>query len=297
MGEEGSEGVEMMNTQHPTPKTHNLLTVAYKPMFMSSNAFLNRIKRRYGVKKAGFSGTLDPFACGVLVIAFGQYTRLFQYLAKTPKTYRTTLWLGAHSPTLDIEGVDRIEKVAPFPLERVEATLQSFVGDFSYTPPKYSAKKVGGRRAYDLARSGEAVKLPTITSNIHAIRLLHYRHPFVTFEADVSEGTYIRSLGEAVAKRLGTAGALSYLERVREGKLIYEKERPLDPLNYLEPPRNRYLGDPDDLKLGRKLAAKHFENPKPGLYTVVFDPFFAIIEITKSGAVNYKLNKVKLCSY
>lgn len=264
---------------------------------MSSNAFLGRIKRRYGVKKAGFSGTLDPFACGVLVIAFGQYTRLFQYLDKTPKTYHTTLWLGAHSPTLDIEGVDRVDEVPPFSLSKIEATLQSFIGDFTYLPPKYSAKKVEGRRAYDLARAGETVDLPTVTSKIYDIRLLHYRHPFVTFEADVSEGTYIRSLGEAVARKLGVDGTLSYLKRLREGKLAYENERPLDPLNYLKPPRNRYLGDPDDLILGRKLRAKDFQNREPGLYTVVFEPYFAIIEITQSGDAVYKLNKVELCSF
>ena len=266
-------------------------------MFMSSNAFLGRIKRRYGVKKAGFSGTLDPFACGVLVIAFGQYTRLFQYLDKTPKTYRTVLWLGAHSPTLDIEGVDRVDEVPPFSLSKIEATLQSFIGDFTYLPPKYSAKKVEGRRAYDLARAGETVDLPTVTSKIYDIRLLHYRHPFVTFEADVSEGTYIRSLGEAVARKLGVDGTLSYLKRLREGKLVYDNERPLDPRNYLKPPRNRYLGDPDNLKLGRKLRAKDFQNREPGLYTVVFEPYFAIIEITQSGDAIYKLNKVELCSF
>lgn len=266
-------------------------------MFMSSNAFLGRIKRRYGVKKAGFSGTLDPFACGVLVIAFGQYTRLFQYLDKTPKTYRTTLWLGAHSPTLDIEGVDHVVEVPAFSFSKIEATLQSFIGDFTYLPPKYSAKKVEGRRAYDLARAGETVDLATVTSKIYDIRLLHYRHPFVTFEADVSEGTYIRSLGEAVAQKLGVDGTLSYLKRLKEGKLAYENERPLDPLNYLKPPRNRYLGNPDDLKLGRKLRAKDFEKHEPGLYTVVFEPYFAIIEITQSGDAIYKLNKVELCSF
>ncbi len=258
-------------------------------MFMSSNAFLGRIKRRYGVKKAGFSGTLDPFACGVLVIAFGQYTRLFQYLDKTPKTYRTTLWLGAHSPTLDIEGVDHVVEVPAFSFSKIEATLQSFIGDFTYLPPKYSAKKVEGRRAYDLARAGETVDLATVTSKIYDIRLLHYRHPFVTFEADVSEGTYIRSLGEAVAQKLGVDGTLSYLKRLKEGKLAYENERPLNPLNYLKPPRNRYLGNPDD--------PKDFEKREPGLYTVVFEPYFAIIEITQSGDAIYKLNKVELCSF
>ena len=265
-------------------------------MFVSSNAFLGRIKRRYGVKKAGFSGTLDPFACGVLVIAFGPYTRLFQYLKKRPKTYRATLWLGAESPTLDIEDVRRIEAVAPMDEKKVRETVESFVGEFTYTPPKYSAKKVAGRRAYDLAREGEEVVLKKVTSNIFDIRLLHYRHPFVTFEADVGEGTYIRSLGEAIAKKLGVAGSLSYLARLREGVLTYEGEKPLDPLDVLATLPNRYLGDSQDLALGRKLSAAQFENRTPGLYHTVFEPFFAIIEIDKNGRVHYRLNKVPLCS-
>jgi len=279
------------------PDCQNRLFVARKPMFVGSNAFLSRIKRRYGVKKAGFSGTLDPFACGVLIIAFGQYTKLFRFLKKTPKTYRATLWLGAVSDTLDIEGVERIEEVLLLGSAEVEKAVLSFRGSFTYTPPRYSAKRIGGKRAYDLAREGGEMELQPCTSTIHDIRLLHYRHPFITFEADVSEGTYIRSLGEAIAGKLGFPGSLSYLERLREGAFVYEGERALDPLRYLEPSQNRYLGDPDDLILGRKLAADGFERKEPGIYTVVFDQYFAIIEIEKSGHVNYLLNKVKLCSY
>ncbi|WP_300363565.1 tRNA pseudouridine(55) synthase TruB [Hydrogenimonas sp.] len=275
----------------------NRLFVARKPMFIGSNTFLSRIKRRYGVKKAGFSGTLDPFACGVLIIAFGQYTKLFRFLKKTPKTYRATLWLGAFGETLDIESVERIEEVPPLREEEVKEAVLSFRGPFTYTPPRYSAKRIGGRRAYDLAREGSEIALQPCTSTIHDIRLLHYRHPFVTFEADVSEGTYIRSLGEAIAKKLGCPGSLSYLERLREGEFVYEGEKPLDPLKYLEPPENRYLGDSDDLVLGKKLSRESFAIQESGIYTVVFDRYFAIIEIEKSGTVNYLLNKVKLCSY
>ncbi|WP_300364645.1 tRNA pseudouridine(55) synthase TruB [Hydrogenimonas sp.] len=275
----------------------NRLFVARKPMFVGSNTFLSQIKRRYGVKKAGFSGTLDPFACGVLIIAFGQYTKLFRFLKKRPKSYRATLWLGAVSDTLDIEQVERIEKTTPLDEEKVHETLLSFKGLFTYTPPKYSAKKVGGRRAYDLARRGETVELPTLSSEIYDIRLLHYRHPFITFEADVGEGTYIRSLAEAVAVKLGCRGALSYLERLREGIFVFRHEEPLNPLDCLEPPKNRYLANSEDLMLGRKLRKESFENPEPGIYTVVFDQYFAIIEIEKSGNVLYLLNKVELCSY
>ncbi len=275
----------------------NRLFTARKPMFMGSNSFLSRIKRRYGVKKAGFSGTLDPFACGVLIIAFGQYTRLFRFLKKSPKTYRAVLWLGAVSETLDIESVKEIAEIPPFDKERVASVLESFVGDFTYTPPSFSAKRVEGKRAYDLARAGKEVELPECRSEIYGIRLLHYRHPFVTFEADVSEGTYIRSLAAAAAKRLGCDGALSYLERIREGEFAYEDERALNPLDYLKPPPNRYLGDINDLMLGRKLDRSKFENRNPGIYHTVFGKYFAIIEIDDGDRVAYLLNKVELCSY
>ena len=275
----------------------NRLFAAKKPMFIGSNSFLSRIKRRYGVKKAGFSGTLDPFACGVLIIAFGQYTKLFRFLKKSPKTYRAVLWLGAVSETLDIESVKEIVFVPPFDEDRVASVLKSFEGDFTYTPPSFSAKRIEGKRAYDLARAGEEVKLAECTSKIYEIRLLHYRHPFVTFEADVSEGTYIRSLADAVAKELGCDGALSYLERIREGSFVYENEKPLNPINYLKPPQNRYLGDKEDLLLGRKLEKSKFENQNPGTYHTLFDKYFAIIEIDDGDRVVYLLNKVELCSY
>ncbi len=275
----------------------NRLFTAKKPMFTGSNSFLSRIKRRYGAKKAGFSGTLDPFACGVLIIAFGQYTKLFRFLKKSPKTYRAVLWLGAVSETLDIESVKEIDPVSPFGEAEVVSVLKSFEGDFTYTPPSFSAKRVEGKRAYDLARAGEEVRLAECTSKIYETRLIHYRHPFVTFEADVSEGTYIRSLAAAVAKRLGCNGALSYLERIREGSFVYENEKPLNPIDYLKPPQNRYLGDETDLMLGRKLEKSKFENQNPGTYHTLFDKYFAIIEIDDGDRVAYLLNKVELCSY
>ena len=114
----------------------NLLFVARKPSFIGSNRFLSQIKRKYGVKKAGFSGTLDPFACGTLIIAFGQYTKLFRFLKKSPKRYRATLWLGASSPTLDIEKIEKIEDVPSFDRDQILDVVSSFCGKVTYHPPK-----------------------------------------------------------------------------------------------------------------------------------------------------------------
>ena len=271
----------------------NLLFVAHKPSFIGSNRFLSQIKHKYGVKKAGFSGTLDPFACGTLIIAFGQYTKLFRFLKKSPKRYRATLWLGASSPTLDIEKIEKVEEVPAFDRDQILDAVSSFCGKVTYHPPKYSAKRVNGKRAYDLARDGKDIQLPEITSTIYSIKVLNYCHPFVTFEAVVSEGTYIRSLANLISKKIGCPAALSYLERLNEGNFFYDNERPLNPLEFLEPPQNRYLSDPNNLLLGKKLSIDEFEIKKNGVYTVVFDKYFAIIEIKDS--VYYLLNKVQLC--
>jgi len=270
----------------------NRLFVAYKPSGLSSNQFLGRLKRRYGVKKAGYSGTLDPFAKGALIVAFGKYTSLFRFLDKTPKTYRATLWLGAHSETLDIEGVERIDALAPLPQDKVEAAVASLQGEQHYAPPIFSAKRINGRRAYDLAREGKPVELETIRSTVYAVRMLHYCHPFVTFEATVSEGTYIRSLGRLVCQRLGLeGGALSMLERLREGQFVYEHERALDIRTALALPQNRFLGDREALLLGQKLQRDAFECAENGAYWVDNGESISLLAFDDEG-VHYLLNKV-----
>lgn len=276
-----------MQTQTP-----DRLFVAFKPENIGSNRFLAQIKRRYGVKKAGFSGTLDPFAKGVLIIAFGKYTKLFRFLKKAPKTYRTTLWLGAHSETLDIEKVDAVEEIAPFEEEKIQKVLDSLKGEIRYLPPRYSAKKINGRRAYDLAREGvEEIAMKMVTTTVYEIKLLHYMHPFITFEVTLSEGGYVRSIGEIVAEELGTTGALSMLERTREGVFTYEDEKPLDPLKCLDLEENRYLGKSEDIELGRKLRIADFQKQHEGVYVVKCATMFAIIEI-RDGLVSYLLNGV-----
>ncbi len=270
------------------------LFVAYKPSYIGSNQFLSQLKRRYGVKKAGFSGTLDPFAKGVLIVAFGRFTRLFSHLKKTPKSYEATLWLGAFSDTLDIESKVDHQSIEPLNQEHIEAVLASFIGSFHYTPPKYSAKKVDGKRAYDLARQGKEVTLKSVQSTIYDIKLLNYNHPFLSFKATVSEGTYIRSLGAHIAKKLHTQGILSKLERTQEGLFFYENEQALSPINYIDAQPNSYLGAAEDIDLGKKIALEQLKITEDGKYIIRSKDNFAIISIEK-GCVSYLLNKVPLC--
>ena len=270
----------------------NKLFVVNKPIFVSSNRYMGYVKRKYNTKKVGFSGTLDPFATGCLIVATGQYTKLFQYLDKTPKTYRATLWLGANSPSLDIENVDTIQEVEPFDKEEIADAITSLQGELTYYPPKFCAKKIDGKRAYELMREGKEVALKTITSTIHEIKLLNYNHPFVHFEATVSEGTYIRSLGTLIADKLGIDATLSSLHRMCEGKFHYNNEQALNPFEYLAIPRNIYTGDESYLELGKKLSLEYFQTKEDGTYLVETKNFYSIIEI-KEETITYKLNRLE----
>ncbi len=269
----------------------NRLFVVNKPIFRSSNGYMGYVKRKYGTKKVGFSGTLDPFATGCLIVAKGQYTKLFQYLNKTPKSYKATLWLGANSPSLDIEKIDSIKEVSIFTEQKVEEALLSLKGELTYYPPKFCAKKINGKRAYELAREGLEVELKTITSTIYDIKLLNYNHPFVHFEAKVSEGTYIRSLGALVADKLGVDGTLSSLHRIHEGQFYFDEEKALNPFTHLAIPSNVYTGEEEYMELGKKLSVEYFETKANGVYLIETSNFFSIIEILDEE-VKYRFNRI-----
>jgi tRNA pseudouridine55 synthase len=269
------------------------LFVVKKPIFVSSNGYMRYIKRKYNTKKVGFSGTLDPFATGSLIVATGRYTKLFNYLNKTPKSYKATLWLGALSPTLDIEQVESIQTVQPYTKETIKSLLQSLQGDISYFPPQYCAKKINGVAAYKNARGGKISELKKITSKIFEIKLLCYNHPFVHFEATVSEGTYIRSLGEMIATKLEVDGCLSSLERIKEGQFVFEHEKALNPLEFMTLKENNYKGDENDIELGKKVHIDNFEIKDNGIYLVKTSHFFAIIKL-EDFQIKYLINRMPL---
>ncbi len=271
----------------------NRLFVINKPKGISSNFYLKKIKWRYKVKKAGFSGILDPFADGCLITAFGQYSKLFRFFKKTPKTYRATLWLGAKSESLDNENITEVLNISPFSPTSIEIVFQYLKGEISYHPPKFSAKRVGGVRAYKMAREQMDFELPKITSTIYDSKILHYCHPFLTFEITASEGTYIRSIGQIISKKLGFNGVLSSLTRINEGKFKYENEKNLNPIEYLNTDENFYLADKSDMILGKKLSVENFKIQDDGIYHLVNENYLAIIKIENS-TVSYMLNNILL---
>lgn len=269
----------------------NRLFVANKPINISSNRFLGQLKKKYKVKNAGFSGTLDPFASGCLIIAFGAYTKLFNYINQAPKCYEATIWLGAKSASLDNENIEKISILEPFLLEYLQNFTNQLIGEIEFTPPKYSAKHINGARAYDLARKSIDFELKTQKMQVFSAQILNYSHPFLTISLKLSQGGYARSWAELLAKKLNCDATLSALKRISEGDFFYENEKALNPLDFLKLNKNEYLGDESDIALGKKLKIQNFKEQKNGLYLIAFDDFFSIIEIF-NGEVKYKLNRI-----
>ena len=272
----------------------NAIFVANKPAGISSNCFLSRLKRKYGEKKAGFSGTLDPFASGCLIVALGSYTRLFRFLNKEPKIYVATLWLGASSPSGDNENIGRVEILPPFSREILEKIRERLTGKISFTPPKFSAKHVNGIRAYELARSGKDFELAEQEMQIFNSEILHYVHPFLTIKISLSEGGYARSYAQIFAQKLGCAATLSALCRLSEGEFKFEGERFLQADKILNLPRIKYLGETSEITDGKKQDVAKLSAREDGVYLLSYDKFFSIIKL-ENGAVSYCLNKVEKC--
>lgn len=190
-----------------------------KPNGVTSRAVVDRVVRPLGRKvKAGHAGTLDPLASGVLVVCVGAATRLIEYVQRQPKTYRTVVLLGARSDTHDADGTVTPDPDAVAPTAAaVAAAVAGQVGMIRQKPPEYSALKVEGRRAYDLARAGEAVDLAPRPVTVHRIDLLSYDWPRLALEIECGGGTYIRSIARDVGEALGCGGLVEVLVRTRIG--------------------------------------------------------------------------------
>lgn len=189
-----------------------------KPAGLTSREVVNRVQRLVKPMKAGHAGTLDPLATGVLVVCLGQATRLIRYVQELPKHYRATFLLGRESDTDDVEGTVRELSAPPVPtVEQLVAALPHFVGTLQQRPPTFSAIKVQGRRAYALARRGEAIELAPRPVQVYSCELVAYTYPELVLEIACGSGTYIRALGRDLAASLGTAAVMSELVRTAIG--------------------------------------------------------------------------------
>ena len=202
-----------------------------KPSGMTSRRVVDRVLRLVRPAKVGHAGTLDPLASGVVVVCVGAATRLVPYVQEMSKRYTATFLLGRESDTEDVEGEVTLLSNPPQPsVKAVGEAATEFVGQIEQRPPIFSALKIGGRRAYKLARSGAKVELAPRTIRIDRIDVVRYEYPELTLDVTCGSGTYVRSLGRDLAQRLGTAAVMSALERTAIGRFSVEEACDLDEL-------------------------------------------------------------------
>ena len=212
-----------------------------KPLTQGSTQGVAAVKRNartrgLGKVKVGHGGTLDPLATGVLPIAVGEATKLCGRMLDASKTYAFTVAFGTETDTLDLEGAVIGQSTVRPARAALDALLPTFTGPIAQVPPAYSALKVDGERAYDLARAGHEVVLASRNVTIHTLRVLETAGPddaleSVTLEAHVSKGTYIRSLARDIALALGTRGHVTMLRRLKAGPFTLDQAISLDKLN------------------------------------------------------------------
>ena len=201
----------------------NRIIIIDKPIGITSQGVVSRVKKIFNVKKVGHTGTLDPLATGVLPILVGDATKLSKYLIEHDKIYVAKVVLGERRTTGDLEGeiVETIDTdISKIETSEIEDVLKSFLGESKQVPSIYSAIKVNGKKLYEYAREGKEVEVPERTIFIKNIRLLNINNDENSFEyeVEVSKGTYIRTLSEDIAKKLGTVGYLSNLRRIKVDK-------------------------------------------------------------------------------
>ena len=216
-----------MNSQDVKNAISGVLVVD-KPVGMTSHDVVEAIRRGTGIRRAGHTGTLDPRASGVLVILIGPAVRLSEYVSASDKRYQAIIRLGSSTDTFDAEGkFTRTNEPLNVTEQQFEEILKKFEGEIEQTPPPYSAVKVGGRRAYDMARQGEEVELTPRKIQVHHLEVLEWAPPEVVVDVHCSSGTYVRSLANDIGTQLGTGAYLVGLRRTKSGRFSLRDATPL----------------------------------------------------------------------
>jgi len=203
----------------------------WKPKGISSNGFLNRIRKAAGTRRVGHAGTLDPLAEGVLVVGIGKGTKLIAGLGKSEKEYLGVVKLGETSETDDEEGKKTPIEVKEIPAyEEVAEKLASFLEETEQTPPVYSAIKIEGKEAYKRVRKGQNVEMKFRPAEIKEMELILYEWPLVSFRVVTGPGVYVRAIARDLGEKLGVGGYLSSLVRIRVGEYKSDDALPLEAL-------------------------------------------------------------------
>jgi len=204
-----------------------------KPLGLSSNQAMQRVKHLYQAEKAGHTGSLDPLATGLLPICLGEATKFANFLLDADKSYLATVKLGITTTSADAEGEVIAQKPVNVTLQQVESVLHQFIGDIEQTPPIYSALKVDGKPLYAYARAGQEVEIKSRYVSIHQIHLEHFEADELVFTVICSKGTYIRTLAQDIGAKLGCGAHLKGLRRLTSGTFDLQDALPLEVLSEL----------------------------------------------------------------
>ena len=276
----------------------------YKPVGKTSHDVVAILRRVTKIKQIGHTGTLDPFAEGVLPICIGKATRLIEYL-KDDKAYIGTVQLGKSTTTYDIEGEGVNESDKSVSIEEIEQALEQFKGDIEQLPPMYSAIKINGKKLYEYAREGKDVKIEPRGVNVSDIKILSFNQEIRKLELYIacSKGTYIRSIANDLGEVLGTYGHLTKLIRVKAGKFVINESVKLDdlqsieqikehliyPLDYIEYPKYN-LNQSELEKVSHGMQISPAVDTKDG--TIILTHENRLIAIGEAKSNNIKCSKV-----
>ncbi len=254
-----------MNLQYIPKRDVNGWLVLDKPVGKTSTLAVSILKRLTRAKKVGHAGTLDPLASGILPIAFGEATKTVSFVMDGRKVYRFKVRWGAEMDTDDSEGEIISSSGARPARQAIQAALLSFIGTIEQTPPRFSALKVNGERAYDLARQGEKLSLPPRTIDIERLTLLEMPDAdHAVFEAECSKGTYVRALARDLGRTCGCFGHVCELRRTRVGSFAEENSITLEKFEKL-------MQEKDDALIGALLPVESSLRNVPALTVSVGD--------------------------
>lgn len=198
-----------------------------KPVGMTSHDVVQVVRAGTKIRRAGHTGTLDPRASGVLIVLIGPAVRLSEYVSASDKHYQAIIQFGMTTTTYDLEGEVTSRTPVEIDYTEIEEALKDFVGEFEQVPPVYSAIKMGGRKAYDMARAGEEVEMEPRVITVESLELLDWAPPEAVIDIQCSSGTYVRSLASDLGKKLGCGGTLIGLRRVKSGNFGLRDAVPL----------------------------------------------------------------------
>ena len=211
------------------------ILIVDKPQGLTSHDVVDLIRKKFGLKKVGHAGTLDPMATGVLVVLIGKYTKSSDLFLRDDKEYDATLFLGAVSDTGDAWGrVEKSGETENISVKNIEGVFNKFMGEIEQIPPSYSAVKFKGKKLYELARKGINVKVEPRKVLIKELKITGINMPEVSFVVTCSKGTYIRQLSSDIGSLLGCGAHLSRLRRTRSGSFRIDEAVGVDELKRID---------------------------------------------------------------